>query len=246
MDNNEIKYNADLAYIHDVGYGQFAHGMAPGLLKWLSEQDIRAGVVVDLGCGSGIWAESLANAGYKVVGVDFSESMIDMARRRVPAGTFHAQALGTFALPACRAITALGEVLAYCFGNADPARDLPPFLARAAAALEPGGLLVFDLPEIDLDRGRAPGGREGPDWACLVRYEYNHNLHQLTRYITTFRQQGELYRRREEAHTLQLFQEDKVRAMLRHVGFEVQVFRQCGDHPLLPGRVGFRACKISS
>jgi ribosomal protein L11 methylase PrmA len=45
-------YENDLAYIHDRGFGAFATGSAPYLLKMLQQQGISEGLVVDLGCGS--------------------------------------------------------------------------------------------------------------------------------------------------------------------------------------------------
>jgi len=63
-------YETDLAYIHDRGFGDFARRSAPGLLKLLRQNGIVDGLVVDLGCGSGIWAHQLANAGFQVMGVD--------------------------------------------------------------------------------------------------------------------------------------------------------------------------------
>src|SRR5262245_34869396 len=65
-------YREDLAYIHDVGHGDFARDAAPGLLALLRRQGIREGLVVDLGCGSGIWAEILVREGYRVLGIDLS------------------------------------------------------------------------------------------------------------------------------------------------------------------------------
>src|SRR5947209_4041797 len=82
-------YATDLAYIHDQGYGQFARDSAPGVLKILRQNGIKDGPVVDLGCGSGIWARALVDVGYRVIGVDISPAMIDLARRRVPEAEFH-------------------------------------------------------------------------------------------------------------------------------------------------------------
>ncbi len=61
-------YKADLAYIHDVGFSQFAQHAAAGLLDILRRARITRGRVVDLGCGSGIWAAELIDAGYDVLG----------------------------------------------------------------------------------------------------------------------------------------------------------------------------------
>ena len=117
-------YERDLAYIHDKGFGAFARGSAPGLLKLFQQNRITEGRVVDLGCGSGIWAKELANAGYQVIGVDISPAMIELARQRVPNAEFHVGSFVEFRAPACRAITALGEVFNYLFDPRNSLRTL--------------------------------------------------------------------------------------------------------------------------
>jgi len=81
-------YQEDLAYIHDTGFGDFARRAAPGLLAMLRRHGIRRGRVVDLGCGSGIWAAELVAAGFEAVGVDLSAEMLEIARRRAPGAEF--------------------------------------------------------------------------------------------------------------------------------------------------------------
>ena len=46
-------------------------------------------LVLDVGCGAGIKSKYLLNKGLKVVGIDFSEKMIEIAEREVPEATFH-------------------------------------------------------------------------------------------------------------------------------------------------------------
>ncbi len=70
----------DLAYIHDAGHGDYALKSAPGILDILSQNNVRKGLVVDLGCGSGRSALELTKAHYQVLGIDISESMIAIAR----------------------------------------------------------------------------------------------------------------------------------------------------------------------
>ena len=81
-------YARDLATIHDAGFGGFARDAAPGLLRRLRRAGIHDGLVVDLGCGSGIWARALTDAGYDVLGVDQSEAMLEIARRQAPEAQF--------------------------------------------------------------------------------------------------------------------------------------------------------------
>jgi hypothetical protein len=47
-------YREDLAYIHDVGFGDYALESVPGILELLARTEIGEGLVVDLSCGSGL------------------------------------------------------------------------------------------------------------------------------------------------------------------------------------------------
>ena len=235
-------YGDDLAYIHDVGYGGFAAGIAPELLRLFQRAGIRDGLVVDLGCGSGIWGERLLAAGYEVRGIDISPAMIELAKRRAPQATYHVGSWRQAEWPQCRAITALGEVLCFMFDGAN-ASSLTRLLKRAYDSLEPGGLLVFDVAEIGLDRTRPPACRIADDWACVVHFDYDASRDRLTRHIVTFRRTGELYRRGEETHRLQLYDGRRVARLLREIGFRVRWTRRFGKLPLLPKRIGFVARK---
>jgi len=236
-------YATDLAYIHDQGYGEFARRSAPGLFEHLRQAAIGDGLVVDLGCGSGIWARELVDAGYQVVGVDISRAMIAIARRRVPEAEFHTKSFLKFRLPPCRAVTALGEVFNYLFDADNSPRALQDLCQRVFDALPPGGVLVFDVAEPDRWTGCEQAFTEGSDWACLVEYQHDEASRQLTRRIVTFRKIGDAYRRSEETHRQQLYDRASVRQMLEAVGFRVQAVRRYGDYPLGQGVVGFVANK---
>jgi SAM-dependent methyltransferase len=236
-------YARDLAYIHDVGFGAFANQAAPGLRVILRDMGVHEGLVVDLGCGSGIWARHLTDAGYHVLGVDQSPAMIELATNRAPDASFQIESFLDFELPRCRAITALGEVLCYQFDSANNRKALARLFKNAFAALEPGGVMIFDVAEVGLDRDRVPTFREGKDWTALLRFEYDAKRDQLIRHITTFRKVGDLYRRHDEVHRLQLYRRNEIVQMLRAAGFRTRSVRQYGEFPLLPGRIAFIARK---
>ncbi len=101
-------YKEDLAYIHDVGHGDYALNSAPGILDVLNQHNIREGLIVDLGCGSGLSALEFAKAGYHVLGVDLSESLVAIARTRVPDAEFRVESLFRTDIPACEAVTSNG------------------------------------------------------------------------------------------------------------------------------------------
>ena len=56
-------------------WGEYIHGM-------LCERGITAGIVLDLGCGTGSMTEILAGFGYDMIGVDNSEEMLEIAREK--------------------------------------------------------------------------------------------------------------------------------------------------------------------
>ncbi|MCA8985588.1 MAG: methyltransferase domain-containing protein [Planctomycetaceae bacterium] len=240
---NTDAYQTDLAYIHDTGYGNFARKSAPGLLRHFQEAGIHDGYIVDLGCGSGIWAKELVDAGYDVVGVDISSAMIEIAHQRVPKAKFHVASFLQFPIPSCRAVTALGEVFNYLFDSGNSLLALKTVCENIFHALSPGGLLIFDVAVPDRFQGQSQAFTEGENWACLVEYEHNQSKQQLTRRIVTFRKIGKNYRRQEEIHRQQLFDEPEINAMLKGIGFHTQSVQAYGDFPLIKGLIGFIASK---
>jgi SAM-dependent methyltransferase len=227
-------YEEDLAYIHDAGFGRFARGSAPGLLKLLHRQGISSGLVIDLGCGSGIWARELVDHGYRVLGIDLSPSMIKLARRRVPEAAFQVNSFVDFPMPACQAVTALGEVLNYLFDSKHTQGTLRQLFKNVFDALVPGGLFIFDVAEPGRCKGLTRSFSEGPDWACLVEYYQDPDKHLLTRKIVSFRKVRDTYRRREETHVQQLYPAAALAKTLRTIGFRARQTRRYGDYRLGP------------
>jgi SAM-dependent methyltransferase len=232
-------YQNDLAYIHDVGFGDFARKAAPGLLAILRRADIRSGLIVDLGCGSGIWAAELTRRGYEVLGIDISRSMIQLARKQAPAARFVNASFLNAKLLACNAVTAIGECFNYTFDGRNSQRELARFFDRVQQALQPGGVFVFDIAEPGQALRRAYA--EGKDWAILFEAEPRRDL--LIRRMTTFRQVGKLYRRSQETHRLRLYRSSDIVAELRRAGFAVRILRAYGRMRLPHAHTAFVATK---
>ncbi len=237
-------YEQDLAHIHDVGFGHFAHDTAPGLFEILHRAGIDDGRVVDLGCGSGLWARKLVDAGYDVTGIDISRAMIDLARNRVPEGDFHLGSCLARKLPTCRAVTALGEVLNYQFDKRSDLAAIRRLCKRIHAVLRPGGLFIFDVAQPRRNKGPAQRFWEAKDWSILVEYQHDAKLKRLTRRIVTFRKVGQTYRRREETHQLRLYERSEIVDLLRAIGFRVRTVREIGTFQFPPGWLGFVARKV--
>lgn len=239
-------YRDDLAYIHDVGHGEFARRAVPGLLDLFHQHGLDLGLVIDLGCGSGIWAEQLLRSGYDVLGIDISPAMIALSKRRAPRGTFRCESFLRAKLPPCVAVTSMSECFNYLFDKQrDPYATLAKLFGRIHQALLPGGLLVFDFLEPSVLRRKDPPRRfrEGDDWAVLVEIEAAPDQQQITRHITSFRQVGKLFRRDRESHRVQLLDPRKLAAMLREIGFKVTRLDGYGEMKFGKGQIGMVAIR---
>jgi SAM-dependent methyltransferase len=241
-------YREDLAYIHDARFGEIARSAAPVLLEALGRAGLEGGLVIDLGCGSGIFAEPIAGAGYDVLGVDVSRPMLNLARRRVPEATFRRGSLRDVGLPRAVAVAGIGECFNYFVDRPISERRLANLFRRIHRALVPGGVLLFDM--------AAPGRArvsvhaktvfEAPDWAILVNAEEDRKRNILTRRITSFRKAGSLYRRSEEVHRQRLFEKSAVLRLLREAGFRARSLPGYGELRFPRGLVGYLGSKATS
>lgn len=123
-------------------------------------EELGARRVLDIGCGTGVFALLLADRGIEVVGVDPAEASLDVARGK-PGGErvrwIHGDAT---ALPPLRAdlATMTGNVAQ---AIVDP-RAWRETLRGAHAALRPGGHLVFET--------RDPARRAWQEWNREASY----------------------------------------------------------------------------
>lgn len=114
----------------------------------LRERGVRGASIVDLGCGTGIHAWLLAERGHRVIGIDQSTSMIDMALGRAGLHSsnlcppqFRKGTLESFNVDEpVDAIVSLFDVVSYIRDY----QGLALFASNVKRALKPGGMLLFD------------------------------------------------------------------------------------------------------
>jgi SAM-dependent methyltransferase len=233
-------YNTDLAYIHHVGYSAYIRAAIPGLLAILRSHGIDTGLVVDLGCGPGLWARELTRHGYDALGIDISPAMIALARKTAPRAQFRARSFLKLKLPPCAAVTAVGEVLNYAFDRDNRRPQLGQFFRRVYHALQPGGVFIFDLAGPQRELGRVPRRwTVGNNWAILL--EVTRAADVLTRRMTIFRRIGKTYCRSEQVHRLRLYSARDILADLRAAGFTARNISGYGEERFFRGLAGFVA-----
>jgi SAM-dependent methyltransferase len=181
--------------------------------------------VLDLGCGTGGHALVLAARGYEVVGVDRSEEMLALARRKAAGRVaFHHGDIRTVELGERFDLAVmLFAVLGY-LGDDD---DVGAALAAAHRHLGPGGLLVFDVwyepavlamrpsertKEVEISGGRivrrSSGELDVERSICTVRFH-------------VAEERDGVLRETEEEHAMRYFSEVDLARLLRDSGFEL-------------------------
>ncbi len=236
-------YRRDLAYIHAVGFGSFATGVAAEIVRLLRTSSIGIRRVVDAGCGAGQLTKVLMEAGFEVTAIDASGDLLEIARSAVPGARFVEASIYETPIPPCEAVVAIGEALSYHEGP-DADNLLNRLFRNASSVLPSGGMLIFDLVELG-DASLA--GRiwsSGEDWAVMVETAEDQSEGTLVRRIETFRGDRDLYRRGCEVHRLRLFDAGAVCAQLSRQGFVVRTARSYGDHQLPPRRLAFFATRL--
>ena len=242
--NRRAIYQDDLAYIHHTGFGDFSRRAGPELLRLLGAGGIRRGTLIDLGCGSGIWAALASRKGFKVIGVDQSAAMLRLAKRVAPDARFVRASLHKFNLPSCDAVTSIGEALSY-LGPSEPLTGrLESLFARVARKLRPGGMFLFDVMLREGPPLKYRNWCAGKDWAVMFEAEENPRQRLLTRRNVAFRKFGNRWRHSDELHRVQLFTRPEVLRALRRAGFTTRASRSYGDFHLLRRRMAFLARRL--
>jgi SAM-dependent methyltransferase len=202
--------------------------------------------VVDVGCGAGISTRALVDAGFETWAIEPSASLLAIARNTAPGARFELGSVYDVPLEPCEAILALGEPLTYHGRDIDAEGRLRAFCERAARALAPGGLMIFDLIEAEGPPLDARGWSSGDDWAILHETREDRAARRLTRSIETFRRtsaDASAYRRSREVHDVRTFETRDVKQWLDDAGFSVETADRYGAYALAPRRRAFFAIR---
>jgi SAM-dependent methyltransferase len=228
-------YRADLALVHHLGFGFHADACAPGIIELLEPIRARNGLVVELGCGSGLLTKHLLAAGHRVLATDGSPAMLALAREVVgDAAEVQQLLLPEDPIPAADAIVSVGHVLSYLPDQS----ALERALVAAARALSPGGVLALDLCDLEwgtLRRDAPNYGGIDDGWAIITRFS-TPSPDRFVRDLTTFiRDDDGTWRRDDEHHENILIDTGLVPELLGRHGIEASVEPSFGGEDLPAG-----------
>src|SRR4051794_18964748 len=163
-------YRNNLALVHHLGFAAHAETCAPGILELLEPVRAREGVVLELGCGSGLLTKHLVAAGHHVVATDASLAMVDLARHHVPGVEDLRQLiLPDDPIPVADAIVSVGHALSYLPDEEAVDRAF----TAIAEALAPQGVLAVDICDLEWGEARRDAighARAEDDWAIITEY----------------------------------------------------------------------------
>ena len=134
---------------------------------WAFAGDVRGLKVLDAGCGTGYLSRKLAERGASVIGVDFSERMIAIARATDPTGDFRVDSVSALETIADEEFDMI--VSNYVLMDTP---DLEGVVKALHRALKPSGVavLVFSHPCFPAGRATPPAGGDGVTYVCDFPY----------------------------------------------------------------------------
>ena len=229
-------YHRDLAVVHHRGFGFHATACAPGVLARLAPVLAADGLVLEIGCGTGLLTRALIDAGHRVIATDASPAMLDVARGHLGS---HAPELRQLALPddplpRVDAIVGVGHAINYL----PDAEAIDRAVTAIARALRPGGVLALDVCDLQWGasgRDAIGQGRIGPDWAIITEFS-TPTPDRFVREITTFLPNPDgSWRRSAEHHENTLIDTSQLPARLAALGVRASLADAFGEETLPDG-----------
>lgn len=195
----------------------------------LAESGIRQGIVVELACGTGELTKRLADSGYQMIGVDFSEEMLTIARDKCGEEVLllhqdmrELELYGTAAAMVC-----VCDGMNYICSE----EELGQVFQRAYAFLDFSGVLIFDM-KTDYFFREVLGNQTITDNREDASYIWENNYYEeemLNEYLLTVYElvdeERDLFVRTDELHYQRAYDIAVVKHCLEEQGFTcVRIF----------------------
>lgn len=206
-------------FMDDVPYQEWCAYVT----SFLQEYQITEGLILDLGCGTGSLTEKLAEKGYDMIGVDYSDDMLEIAMdKRTASGLnilYLQQDMREFELyGTVKAVISICDSINYLLDYG----DLVKVFSLVNTYLDPKGIFLFDLNteykyEILLADNTIAEAREDSSfiWDNYYDEEERINEYDLTLFI---KESDNLYRRYTETHYQRCYSLEEVKKALMESG----------------------------
>ncbi|MCR4651054.1 MAG: class I SAM-dependent methyltransferase [Lachnospiraceae bacterium] len=226
---------SDFAYVYDlfmedVPYKKWATKISGDLGSY----GVTAGdLVLDLGCGTGIFTRLLQDKGYDMIGVDNSADMLNVANRDSEGILYLMQDMREFELyGTVKAVVSVCDSINYITAG----DELISCFALVNNYLDPGGIFIFDFNTVHKYRdviGDATIAENRPEASFIWMNYYDEDSHINEYDLTFFIKEGELYRKHDETHVQRGYELDEMKAFVAMSGltFIKAVDADTGEEP---------------
>lgn len=208
-------------FMDNIPYEEWAEYLS----RLLAEYEVTDGIVLDLGCGTGTLTELMAARGFDMIGVDYSEEMLEIAmEKRAESGRdilYLLQDMREFELyGTVRAVISICDSLNYITEEA----ELEEVFRLVNNYLDPEGVFIFDFNtvykyrEILGDQTIA----ESREDCSFIWDNYYYEEEQINEYeLSLFLQEeGNLYRKYVETHYQKGYELETVKMLLEKSGMK--------------------------
>ena len=187
-------------FMDNIPYEEWADYII-GILR---EYGIRDGLVLDLGCGTGTMTELLSESGYDMIGVDYSEEMLEIAmKKKEDSGNdilYLLQDMREFELyGTVRAVVSVCDSVNYITSH----EELTEVFRLVNNYLDPEGLFLFDFNTVHKYKDIMGDTTiaENREECSFIWENYYYEEEKINEYdLAVFVKEGELYRKFEETH----------------------------------------------
>lgn len=219
----------DFAGIYDLLMDDFDYpAWADYYMTLIQQTGAQINTICECACGTGSLTVHFARKGLRVIGVDLSREMLELAAEKARQSGVQVQLvcqdMAKLALP--RPVDA---VLATCDGvnYLTSEKRVRAFFQAAHAALRPGGVLAFDISSAHKLKnvlGDSFFGEERDEAAYLWQNSLQGDIVHMD--LTFFiREDGDLYRRITENHRQRAHEAAELVSLLEETGFsEIRVY----------------------
>ncbi|MBQ8802051.1 MAG: class I SAM-dependent methyltransferase [Tyzzerella sp.] len=196
------------------------------LKELLTEYDIKDGLVLDLGCGTGNMTELLAASGYDMIGIDNAEEMLDIAmEKRAASGhdiLYLLQDMREFELyGTVKAIVSICDSINYITEE----EDLLEVFRLANNYLDPKGVFIFDFNTV-YKYSEIMGNQtiaEDREDCSFIWDNYYYEDEQINEYeLSLFikEKDSDLYRKYQETHFQKAYDLKTIQRLVTESGLE--------------------------
>ncbi len=195
--------------------------------RLLEEENIRSGLVLELGCGTGSITELLSQAGYEMIGVDNSADMLEIAQEKKERSgadiLYLLQDMREFELyGTVRAVVSVCDSMNYITEE----KDLLQVFRLVNNYLDPGGIFLFDLNTVYkyqelLGDNTFAENREACSfiWENTYFEEEGINEYDLTLFL---QEEDGRYRKYEETHYQRAYELEQIKDLLWKAGMKLE------------------------